>query len=110
MLVQHILLFNSWSSRLLHVISLSFLVCTPHFVEDETKREQMCRKIVILTNFLRFQKQSFPIYVCSKICNSVITHPCASPLVLFLIYVVDLEIPYPQMFFLGLEDRLTGMN
>ena len=79
MLGEHILLFNSWPSRLLHVISPSFLVCTPHFVEDETKREQMCRKIVILTNFLRFEKQSFPIYVCSKSCNSVITQPTAPP-------------------------------
>ena len=110
MLGEHILLFNSWSSRLLHVISPSFLVWTPLFPEDEENREQMCRKIVILTNFVRFENQSFPIYVCSKSCNSVITHPCTSPRGLFLMYVVALEIPYPHMFFLWTEDRRTGMN
>jgi hypothetical protein len=30
----------------LYVIRTSFLVCTPHCVEDESKRDQMCRQIV----------------------------------------------------------------
>ena len=60
--------------------------------------------------FSSFEKQSFPIFVCSKSCNSVITHPSTRPHELFRIHVVLLEIPYPQMFFLRDEDVRLGTN
>ncbi len=60
--------------------------------------------------FFIFEKQPFPICVCSKSGNSIIGHPCDIPPKLFRIHVVHLEIPYPQMFFLRVEDRWTGVN
>ncbi len=44
-------------------------------------------KMVFFANFVRFEKHPFPIFACSKSCNSVITHPsswavsntCCSP-------------------------------
>ncbi len=72
MLGQHILLFNSWSSH------------SPLFFGQF---------------FLRFENQSFPNFLCSKSCNSVITHPSARPPKMFRKHVVLLEIPYPRMCF-----------
>ena len=43
-------------------------------------------KMIFFANFVRFEKQPFPIFVCSKSCNSVITHPSVSPPDLFLTY------------------------
>ena len=67
-------------------------------------------KMIFFANFVRFEKQPFPICACSKSCNSVITHPSARPHELFRIHVVLLEIPYPQMFFLRDEDVRLGTN
>jgi hypothetical protein len=72
MLGQHILLFNSWPSH------------SPLFFGQF---------------FLRFENQSFPNFLCSKSCNSVITHPSARPPKKFRKHVVLLEIPYPRMCF-----------
>ena len=56
-------------------------------------------KMIFFANFVRFEKQPFPIFACSKSCNSVITHPSARPPKMFRKHVVLLEIPYPRMCF-----------
>ena len=109
MLVEHILLFNSWPSRspscdqpLLPRLHSTF--------RKRSEELQMCRKIVFLTNFVRLEKQPFPICACRKSCNFTITHWWPSPPELCLIYVVPLEIAYPQMSFLRVEDMAMGAN
>jgi hypothetical protein len=100
MLREHILLFNSCPSLSPSCDQTLLPRFHSTFRWREAKRDQMCRKIVFFTNFVRFENLPFPICVCSKSCNSVITHPRPTPLMMFLINVVLLEIPYPQMVFL----------
>ncbi len=79
MLGQHILLFNSWPSRY-PSCAQSLLPCFHStFRQFEVERDHLFRNIVFLTIFLRFEKHSFPISVCSKSSNSVIAYPSVSP-------------------------------
>jgi hypothetical protein len=97
MLGEHILLFNSWSSRSPSCDQSLLPRLYSTFRRRETKRDQMCRNIVFFTNFVRFEKKSFPIFVCSKSGNSVITHPRSSPRRLFRIHLVLILVYYESI-------------
>ncbi len=122
MLRQHILLFNSSSTRS-PSSDHPLLPCFYSTFRQVEVRDHMCRK-KRWQFFLRFENQSFPISVCIKCCDSVISYPSfKSPIRrlqirltdpaapdLFRVYVVSLEIPYIWMFFLCTEDWHVGMN